>query len=203
MTRFHDFVRFIDGLEDQVILLAGKRSVDQKDEEQLEALGELLCKWLPDCRFRSGNANGADEFFIRGVCRVDPECVELVLPYREHGKSRKKDLYSLAIDDLDFAAEPEVIYQTRDMAGEKLIDDYLAGIRNRFTIRASYLIRDHIMVIGSGMHGLKKASFAIFYDDLQQPGKGGTGYTMRCCDRNQVPYLDQRTWMNWLEEARQ
>lgn len=199
MMTLDDFYRKIDDLESQVILLAGKRIVAPKDEIKLIRLGELLANWLPDCKFRSGNARGSDELFIKGVCKVDPECVELILPFPGHRKDASKNLYALTLDDFDLVGEPEAVYQTRSMTNKQMIDSYMEGSRDQFALKASYLIRDNIMVIGSEKLGLKKASFGIFYDDLEKPSQGGTGHTMRFCTLNKVPFIDQKTWMSWLE----
>jgi hypothetical protein len=199
MITLNDFVRKIDDLESQVILLAGKRVVAPEDEIKLVRLGELLAKWLPDCKFRSGNARGSDELFIKGVCKVDRECVELILPFKGHRPETAKNLYALSLDDFDLAAEPEAVYQTRNITNMQMVDSYMDGVRDRFAINASYLIRDNIMVIGSAILGLKKADFGIFYHDSEKPMLGGTGHTMRFCTLNHVPFVDQQTWMRWLE----
>jgi len=199
MTTLDEFVRKIDDLESQVILLAGKRIVAPEDEIKLVQLGELLAKWLPDCKFRSGNAKGSDELFIQGVCKVDPECVELILPFKGHRPETAKNLYALPLEDFDLAAEPEAVYQTRETTKGQIVDSYLTGKRDFMAMKAPYLIRDTIMVIGSEMHGLKKASFAIFYDDLGKSMRGGTGHTMRVCKMNEVDFINQETWMKWLK----
>ena len=201
MIILNEVISIIDDLESQVILLAGKRIVAPKDEIKLMQLGELLANSLPECKFRSGNARGSDELFIKGVCKVDPECVELILPFPGHRKETSKNLYALSLDDFDLVAEPQAVYQTRDMTNNRMVDSYMNGIRDDFSIKASYLIRDNIMVIGSEKLGLKKASFGIFYDDLDKPMQGGTGYTMKACTLNLLPFVDQTTWMQWLEEG--
>jgi hypothetical protein len=39
----------------------------------------------------------------------------------------------------------------------------------------------------------------LFYDDLANPKSGGTGHTMKVCEIENVPYITQTTWMNWLD----
>ena len=103
------------------------------------------------------------------------------------------------MDDIDIAAEPEVVYQSKqNKKTEKLIDQYVSGDKNRFAIKASYIIRDTIKAIGT--KEIKPATIGIFYDDLDHPKSGGTGHTMRVCEQNQIPVIDQRTWFNWLIE---
>ena len=55
---------------------------------------------------------------------------------------------------------------------EKLIDQFVSGKKNRYTIKAAYLIRDTIKAIGTDT--IKPATFGIFYDDLDHPMSGGT-----------------------------
>ena len=65
-----------------------------------------------------------------------------------------------------------------------------------FELKAAYIIRDTIKAIGT--NEIKPATIAIFYDDLKNPGKGGTGHTMSVCKLNNIPTIDQKLWFNWL-----
>lgn len=76
------------------------------------------------------------------------------------------------------------------------MDRYLAGERNQYTIKAAYIIRDMLKVLGTG--NLGPATFGIFYDDQENPRSGGTGHTMNVCDMNNIPFIDQKTWFDWL-----
>jgi hypothetical protein len=97
--------------------------------------------------------------------------------------------------------EPELITQSRLHAKTSgLIDPYLAGDRGALAIKAAYILRDTVKVMGT--RALKPASCALFYDDLGKPRHGGTGHTMAVCERIGVPFLDQRVWMRWLEDGR-
>jgi hypothetical protein len=79
---------------------------------------------------------------------------------------------------------------------EKLIDQYVAGDRNPYAMKAAYILRDTVKVVGA--RGVSPASIGIFYDDLSDPMSGGTGHTMQVCLNNRIPLLDQRTWIEWL-----
>jgi hypothetical protein len=193
-----EFLKLIVALDEPVILLEGKRVVLPEDRDQLSSLGRLLALKLPSCRFRSGNAPGADELFIRGVNEVDPSRVELILPYSGHRSSASQPNYTLALDSISLAAEPQVLYHSELLLGKNLVNAYSEGQRNRITSKASYLIRDTLKVTGSISAGLKKADFALFYDDLTNPGKGGTGHTMIVCRQASVLYADQQVWFSWL-----
>jgi hypothetical protein len=80
---------------------------------------------------------------------------------------------------------------------DKLVDQYVAGKKDRFSIKAAYIIRDTVKVIGT--KDIPPATFGIFYDDLSDPVKGGTGHTMNVCRMNEVPLIDQKTWLDWLK----
>lgn len=183
-----------------VILLEGKRKVLSTDESSLLLLGELLCRKMIHARFRSGNAQGADELFTLGVAKVDSTRIEVIVPYTSHRKQSNRGYQTHSLDDISLAAEPEVTYHTKfDARKAKLIDDYAGGISNHVTIKAAYLLRDTVKVIGT-RSGISKATFAIFYDDLQNPVQGGTGHTMTVCKNNEVPFINQEVWMQWLAE---
>ncbi len=182
-----------------VILLEGKRKVLAEDESLLEALGEKLCLAMKHARFRSGNASGADVLFAGGIAKVDPDRMEVIVPYSGHRKQNNQGYRTHSLDDISLAAEPEVTYHTKSNAGAaRLVDEYAGGISNSVTIKAAYLLRDTIKVIGT-RSGIPKATFAVFYDDLANPMKGGTGHTMKVCINNNIPFVNQQTWMKWLK----
>jgi hypothetical protein len=94
--------------------------------------------------------------------------------------------------------EDDLIYQSKaNKKTEKLIKDYVSGEKNRNTIKAAYIIRDTVKVIGTSE--IKAANFGIFYIDLKDPESGGTGHTINVCKMNKVPHIDQRTWFDWLK----
>lgn len=86
----------------------------------------------------------------------------------------------------------------RNKKTEKLIDQFVLGEKNRYTIKAAYIIRDTIKAIGTDQ--IKPATFGIFYDDLENPLEGGTGHTMNVCEQNGIPIINQNIWFNWLKE---
>jgi hypothetical protein len=92
-----------------------------------------------------------------------------------------------------------VVYQSKkNKATEKLIEPFVAGNKNRNVIKAAYIIRDTVKVIGTG--DIKRATAGIFYDDLEKLRIGGTGHTMNVCTDNNVPVFDQTIWLPWLQE---
>ena len=190
---------FIDRFDvpNSIVLLEGKRAVLSEDSDMLIAVGKTLAEKSKFINFRSGNASGADEYFSLGVCAVNPKRLEVVIPYSGHRKRKNASYNTISLDNLSLASEPEVVYQSRaNKKTEKLIDQYLLGKRDRFAIKAAYILRDTIKVIGAT--DIPPASFGLFYDDLLNPMQGGTKHTMKTCKNNDVPFIDQRTWFQWI-----
>jgi hypothetical protein len=185
--------------ENAIILLEGKRVVLDIDKEKLIALGSLLTTVSKNMMFRSGNADGADHLFSLGVTAVDNKRLQVITPYTGHRNLTNQAYETIALDTINLAAEPEVIYQSKNnKKTEKLIDQYVSGDKNRISIKAAYIIRDTIKAIGT--EDIRPATFGIFYDDLGSPRTGGTGHTMNICEQNNIPIIDQKTWFNWLIE---
>ncbi|MFM7195712.1 MAG: hypothetical protein ACKOYP_13160 [Bacteroidota bacterium] len=181
-----------------IVLLEGKREVRPEDEQKLFELGKLLALSTTNMTFRSGGASGSDELFSNGVCAVAPERLHVILPYAGHRKSVNKNYNSISLDEISLAAEPEAIYHSRsNKKTEKLVDQFVAGEKNRFTVKAAYIIRDSIKAVGA--NGIKPATVGIFYDDLNNPRTGGTGHTMTVCLNKNIPVIDQQVWFQWLK----
>ncbi|TVQ78373.1 MAG: hypothetical protein EA358_05150 [Flavobacteriales bacterium] len=180
-----------------IVLLEGKRKVAAEDQVRLVELGKLLAAQTKHVVFRSGNAAGSDQFFSEGVASVDKTRLEVITPYAGHRKTTNQAYRTHALDDINIAEEPEVIYHSKShkkMAG--LVDRYVAGDKGHYAIKAAYILRDTVKVLGA--KNIPPATFAIFYDDLNDPMQGGTGHTMRVCDEHGVPRIDQRVWMGFL-----
>ena len=183
--------------EGAIVLLEGKRKVLDNDKEKLIALGKLLSSSTSHMVFRSGNAAGADQYFSEGVALVNKARLHVLTPYTDHRKKTNLAYETFALDQINMVSEADVIYQSKNNKKTKgLIDRYIAGDVNKNTIKAAYIIRDTVKVIGTST--IKPANFGIFYDDLNAPQTGGTGHTMNICKLNQIPLIDQRTWFNWL-----
>jgi hypothetical protein len=181
-----------------IILLEGKRNVLESDKEKLIQFGNLLATHLPLATFRSGNADGADFYFSQGVLQVAPEGLQVITPYDKHREKQNNAYETISLDQIDLVKESEVIYQSKNNNKTKsLIDKYVGGAKDRFSIKAAYIIRDTVKVTGTNS-GIPPTTFAFFYDDLDNPKAGGTGHTMEVCDMNKVLYLTQEDWINWL-----
>jgi hypothetical protein len=180
-----------------VILLEGKREVEAEDQPRLRRLGIVLAERTRHCRFRSGNAPGADACFSAGVAGVALDRLEVITPYATHRSRQKLAGTTYAVDSLTLT--PEVIVHTQaHPSTRRQLERYVAGARDRYAIKAAYVLRDTVKVLGCG-EVILPAALGIFYDDLDQPRLGGTGHTMRVCDALGIPVLDQRVWMGWLD----
>lgn len=181
-----------------IVLLEGKRLVLEDDKSRLMELGKLLAQSTQNIIFRSGNAPGADLYFSEGVAAVDSKRLQVITPYHGHRKKYNVAGYTMALDQQSLMAESELIYASKNNpSNAKLVDDFVAGERNKNTIKAAYLIRDSAKVLGCGDWG--PATAGLFYDDLANPLKGGTGHTMLLCKKNQIPVFDQKIWFDWLK----
>jgi hypothetical protein len=113
------------------------------------------------------------------------------------GKKTNIAYDTIDLDTINVAEEPDVLLQSKsNKKMEKLIDQFVAGDKNRHSIKAAYIIRDTIKAIGTDE--IKPATFGIFYDDLENPQTGGSGHTMNVCGQNGIPIIDQNTWFKWL-----
>ncbi len=183
--------------EGSIVLLEGKRNVKDTDKEKLTALANLLTINTKKILFRSGNADGADHYFSLGVTSVDSSRLQVITPYTGHRKKTNQAYETIPLDEINLAEEPEIVYQAKqNKKTEKLIDQYVSGDRDRFALKAAYILRDTIKAIGS--KEIAPATFGIFYDDLDDPKTGGTGHTMKICEQNGIDVIDQRTWFRWL-----
>jgi len=185
--------------DNSIVLLEGKRKVLEADKKKLVSLGELLASTTSKMIFRSGNADGSDQLFSVGVSLIDNKRLQVITPYTDHRKKTNLAYDTISLDEINVAAEPEVVYQSKsNKKTEKLVDQYISGARDRYSIKAAYIIRDTIKAIGTDE--IKPATFGIFYDDLEIPMSGGTGHTMNVCEQNNIPIIDQKVWFKWLTE---
>lgn len=186
--------------QNAIILLEGKRTVIEKDKEKLIQMGRILAQKLPLATFRSGNADGADFYFSQGVLAVAPERLQVITPYTNHRQKQNNAYKTISLDEINLVNEEAVVYQSKNNKKTKsLIDKYVGGAKDRFSIKAAYIIRDTVKVTGTNS-GVAPTTFAFFYDDEQNPKTGGTGHTMNICDLNKIPYLTQDIWMEWVAD---
>ncbi len=158
----------------------------------------LLATHFPQLRFRSGNADGSDEAFSRGVAEVDASRLQIVAPYAKHKKgSRYPDATYDSPESLTPLCEDELAYKTKTASphNKSLIDK--RDRKGPIGAKAAYLIRDTMKVIGHSEE-FPKPILALFYVDPADPFAGGTGHTIRVCQMENVPYVTQESWMGWV-----
>ena len=193
---FDEFVGKYD-IAGAVVLLEGKREVREADKDALVAVGRLLASNTQHMVFRSGNAPGSDAYFSQGVAEIAPNRLEVIIPYSGHRSGDNVAATTHSLDSLDLAAEDRVVYHSKQhVKTKKLVDEYVSGKRNPYAMKAAYILRDTVKVVGAA--GIPQATAGVFYDDLSNPNQGGTGHTMRVCRENGVPVLTQEVWMGWL-----
>jgi len=193
------FENFCNLYGNGTILLEGKRNVKSEDQEKLIAVGKLLATHLPNATFRSGNADGSDYYFSQGVAQVNPKQLEVITPYQNHRNKYNVAGTTHALDTINLVNEPEVIYYSKNhKPTQSLVDKYVAGNKDQYAIKAAYILRDTIKVLGTNA-GIKPITFALFYEDLENPMQGGTGHTQRVCLENKIPFINQTTFFEWLK----
>lgn len=195
MSSFRDLF----DVKGSICLLEGKRIVKPEDVPKLVAIGKWLATNTKYIKFRSGNAQGADQFFSEGVASVAPERLEVISPYRSHRKTKLLTDQVYGLDEIDLVEEPELVYRTKESHNaHRLIDRYVEGSRDRNAMKAAYLLRDTVKVTGTST--IPPATVALFYDDLEKPRSGGTGHTMQVCENLGIPFYNQEVWMKWLDD---
>lgn len=181
-----------------VILVEGTRDLPERDAETLAAFSAWLAGAYPHAVFRTGNADGADSAFARGVARVDPSRLEYVLPYGGHRqKALAAESHAVPLTDLPRVEEERAAYHTAQASPE-----YGSLLAKRGTVpklraKSRYLLRDTLKVVGSESAALETAAAGIFYINRADPMKGGTGHTIRVCRKHGVPVAYQDEWMRW------
>ncbi len=194
---FKDFVKYYDrpGI---VVVLEGKRIVLEDDKPRLLELSKLLAENTQHIIYRSGNASGADNYFSKGFYGKFASRFEVVIPYDGHRKEDSHGFKIINIEDYQLDLRDKLVKETmKNRQNKDMFYTYIGGERNRMSIKAAYLLRDTLKILGFPP-SVKGASFALFYDDLRKPEIGGTGHTINICRNNFVPFINQQIWFHWL-----
>jgi hypothetical protein len=197
---FSEFTALVSNAPDGVILLEGRRAIPAETAAKAEAVARLLARHFPQLRFRSGNAEGSDEAFTRGIASVDPTRLQIVAPYASHRKSaRHPDATYDSPDSLSSAQEAAIAYKTS--AASPKNQNLIAKRKQNgpLAAKAAYLIRDTMKVTGHSEE-FPKPVCALFYVNMDDPLAGGTGHTIRVCQQEGVPYAFQDCWSQWPTE---
>ena len=100
MTR-DEFVAILARDRAPVVLVEGTRDLPDAQRPRLTAFAERLATAFPLLRFRTGNAEGSDEAFAEGVCRVDPKRLEYVVPHDRMRQTRRHPAsYHVSLGDV-------------------------------------------------------------------------------------------------------
>lgn len=195
--KFNDFLAMYD-CPGNVVLLEGKRHVREDDRVKLFKLSKLLAENTKHIKFRSGNAAGADNYFSKGFMGKYAEKFEVIIPYKGHRSYDSVGFDVINLEDFHLNNQSGLVIESKiNRRNLRIFDAYISGQRNSMAMKAAYLLRDTMKVIGYPPD-VKPANIGIFYDDLQNPIQGGTGHTMNICMQNSVPLIDQRTWFTWI-----
>lgn len=88
-----------------VILLEGRRTVLKEDQPKLIHLAYSLAHAFPYATFRTGNADGSDTLFAKGVAQVDSSRLQYVVPYA--GMKKKNRIEGAEVLSLEKITEQE------------------------------------------------------------------------------------------------
>ncbi|NTX00101.1 MAG: hypothetical protein HGB35_09305 [Geobacteraceae bacterium] len=194
---FETLASLINAVDNPVILHEGRRSIPVDAYEQASAVARFLAATFPKVRFRSGNATGSDEAFSKGVAAVDPARLQVVAPYRSHRNNARFDGASYQYPDVLSLGQKEHIVAKTIFASPKY--SALMGLLDKtgsLAAKADYLIRDTMKVVGFSEE-FPKVTAALFYVDPCYPMSGGTGHTIRVCQKEGVLMVFQHEWAKW------
>lgn len=129
---------------------------------------------------------------------ANPERLEYILPYpasaqkRTPSQARAFSLKDLSREETDAVVESSLSVSP-DLEG--LIRLFLDRGRNNVTVKAMYLLRDTLKVIGAPSLDLPPADFGFFFVNPEKPLAGGTGHTILVCQQRKVPVFTQNDWV--------
>lgn len=199
---FPMFQEIISTANSPVVLLEGSRNVPVAVAVKMEQLAAHLMNQFPALTARSGNAEGSDEAWARGVNRIAPDRLQLVLPVPNYrARSIAPDNETVALREVapgDYGAARTLCrehYEYGSRRGAEAFDSMPPFKKN-------YLERDALKVLGYASYSGKrpKATAALFYLDPAKKNGGGTGHTVRLCEAERVPYFLVDDWLQWIEE---
>ncbi|MDF7800024.1 hypothetical protein P4C99_11165 [Pontiellaceae bacterium B1224] len=196
---YEHFKSAVAGVTQPVILLAGSRKVPENLQEKLVMLAAYLANEFPTALFRSGNADGSDALFARGVNAIAPARLQLITPTAGHRRVHRNPLnYSFPLNNVSAVHEETLAYHTNTATpGNARIIDKRNEIP-QLQSKARYLLRDTLMVMGDPAQELLPATMGIFFT-ASDPMAGGTGHTIRVCKQNNVPVFLPPEWWRWME----
>ncbi len=151
-----------------IVLLKGKWNVKDRDQQLLFNQGKLLISRAKNSRFRSGYAAGFDELFSKGVVSVDSSRLQVITPYSSHSSKANIAGNTISLDDIDLLYEPELAYHSeKNKMTKRLIDKYVGGAKDCYSIKVAYIMRDTVKVPRSVNNN--PAIIGVFNNDLENP----------------------------------
>lgn len=197
---FSDFTSLVIQNPDGVVLLEGRRAIPEDCAKHAHELAASLASRFPSLRFRSGNAEGSDEAFSRGIAAVDPRRLQIVAPYASHRRSvRCEDAMYDSPASLSSIHEDEIAYKTSAASPKNKGLISKRKQKGPLAAKAAYLIRDTMKVTGHS-EAFPKPICALFYVSMDDPYAGGTGHTIRVCQQEGVPFAFQDSWATWPKQ---
>lgn len=184
-----------------VILLEGRRTVLKEDRQSLTQLAYSLAHAFPHATFRTGNADGSDTLFAKGVAQVDPSRLQYVVPYAGMKKKNRIDgAVVLSLENITDQERDEVneITSKRDKSAASMVNYVKEKPRGYVAAKAGYLLRDTLKATGAESAGFHPATAAIFYIDTSNKYAGGTGHTIKICEELNIPVATQVDWGEWF-----
>ena len=110
---FSDFTALVSQNPDGVVLLEGRRTIPEDDAKHAHAIAVSLALKFPQLRFRSGNAEGTDEAFSKGIAEVDSSRLQVVATYASHRKNfRYSNAFYDSPESLSTIEEDEIAFKT-------------------------------------------------------------------------------------------
>ncbi len=197
--QYENFKSAVAGVAQPVILLAGSRKVPAHLQEKLVMLAAYLANEFPHALFRSGNADGSDALFARGVNAIAPSRLQLVTPTTGHRKAHRNPLnYAIPLNSVSAVHEETLAYHTNAATpGNSRIIDKRNEIPQLLS-KARYLLRDTLMVMGDPAQSLPPTTVGVFFTG-SDPMAGGTGHTIRVCKQRDIPVFLPPDWWRWTD----
>ena len=198
---YTEFDRLISAAKRPVVLLEGSRNAPAEILSKMEQLAAHLMRTFPSLIARTGNAEGSDQAWARGVNRIDPKRLQLVLPvphYKAESIAAANEVAVLQeVPPEDYGAAKALTrehYEYGSSRGPAAYDPLSP-------FKKTYLDRDALKVLGHTNYSGKrqKATTALFYLDPNKRSGGGTGHTLRLCEAQRVPYFLAEDWLSWRQ----
>ena len=121
----------------------------------------------------------------------------MVIPFTQQWKKYNLAEKVYTIDYIDLVNESDIISHSKSHKGTKnLIDKFVSGIENQYTIKETYILRDTIKVLVTKRR-IPPISVGLFYENLEKPMQRVSGHTQNVCITHDIPIFNQTTYFDW------